>query len=227
MTAQKILVIDDSIMIRKTVKNILAGMYEVLEANDGKTGLDIARRSNPDLILLDFVMPKYNGYQTLQAIRRFDNLKDTPIIMISGLKEQVAEHVPEPFVGFEFLEKPFEADALVALIQQLLPAQTSSAASSNLPEEYSSEDRGSQQILLAKLTATETMLTQGIENLIQKEVVARVAELIAMAQKQDAKISTLEQKVDKLSRQLDYQNKGMMVLLREIRSLQSTLASKQ
>jgi DNA-binding response OmpR family regulator len=226
MAAQKILVIDDSIMIRKTVKNILAGMYEVLEANDGKTGLDIARRSNPDLILLDFVMPKYNGYQTLQAIRRFDNLKDTPIIMISGLKEQVAEHVPEPFVGFEFLEKPFEADTLIAMIQQLLPA-ASSAPSVSSGEEQSLEGQSSSQMLMAKLTATESMLTQGIEQLIQKEVVARVTNLNSIIQKQENTISQLDQKVDKLSRQLDYQSKGMMVLLKEIRSLQATLASKQ
>jgi DNA-binding response OmpR family regulator len=227
MAAQKILVIDDSIMIRKTVKNILAGMYEVLEANDGKTGLDIARRSNPDLILLDFVMPKYNGYQTLQAIRRFDNLKDTPIIMISGLKEQVAEHVPEPFVGFEFLEKPFEADTLIAMIQQLLPAKASSAPSPSITDEGQLEGQSSSQMLMAKLTATESMLTQGIEQLVQKEVVARITDLNSIIQKQENTISQLDQKVDKLSRQLDYQSKGMMVLLKEIRSLQATLASKQ
>jgi DNA-binding response OmpR family regulator len=226
MTAQKVLVIDDSIMIRKMVKSILAGKYEVLEANDGKTGLDIARRSNPDLILLDFVMPKYNGYQTLQAIRRFDNLKDTPIIMISGLKEQVAEHVPEPFVGFEFLEKPFEAEVLVARIQDLLHTETSPALPNQIADEISLGDQGS-QMLLAKLTATETLLSQGIENLIQRQVVSRIADLTALTQKQETQIATLDQKVDKLSRQLDYQNKGMMVLLREIRSLQATIASKQ
>jgi DNA-binding response OmpR family regulator len=224
MTAQKVLVIDDSIMIRKMVKSILAGKYEVLEANDGKTGLDIARRSNPDLILLDFVMPKYNGYQTLQAIRRFDNLKDTPIIMISGLKEQVAEHVPEPFVGFEFLEKPFEADVLIARIQDLLHTEVNP-----VPDEISDEqplgDQGS-QMLVAKLTATETRLSQGIENLIQRQVVAKAEELTALVQKQEIQLANLDQKVDKLSRQLDYQNKGMMVLLREIRSLQATIASK-
>lgn len=224
MTAQKVLVIDDSIMIRKMVKSILAGKYEVLEANDGKTGLDIARRSNPDLILLDFVMPKYNGYQTLQAIRRFDNLKDTPIIMISGLKEQVAEHVPEPFVGFEFLEKPFEAEVLVARIQDLLRTETS-AISSEIVDDAALGDRSS-QMLMDKLTATETRLSQGIENLIQRQVVAKASELAELVQKQETQIASLDQKVDKLSRQLDYQNKGMMVLLKEIRALQSTIASK-
>jgi DNA-binding response OmpR family regulator len=225
MTAQKVLVIDDSIMIRKMVKSILAGKYEVLEANDGKTGLDIARRSNPDLILLDFVMPKYNGYQTLQAIRRFDNLKDTPIIMISGLKEQVAEHVPEPFVGFEFLEKPFEAEVLVARIQDLLHTETSPAEPNQISGDIPLNDQSS-QLLIDKLTATETRLSQGIENLIQRQVVARIADLNTLTQKQETQIATLDQKVDKLSRQLDYQNKGMMVLLREIRSLQATIASK-
>lgn len=118
--AKKVLVIDDSIMIRKMVKSILAGRYEVLEASDGKSGIEAARQFNPDLILLDFVMPKYNGYQTLQAIRKIEGLARTPVIMISGLKDQVAEHIPEPFVGFEFLEKPFEADVLIDHIERLL-----------------------------------------------------------------------------------------------------------
>lgn len=120
MAQKKVLVIDDSIMIRKMVKSILAGRYEVLEASDGKSGIEAARQFNPDLILLDFVMPKYNGYQTLQAIRKIEGLARTPVIMISGLKDQVAEHIPEPFVGFEFLEKPFEADVLIDHIERLL-----------------------------------------------------------------------------------------------------------
>ena len=231
MTAKKVLVIDDSIMIRKMVKSILAGKYDVLEASDGKSGLDAARRIFPDLILLDFVMPKYNGYQTLQAIRRVEGLQNVPVIMISGLKEQVTEHVPEPFTEFDFLEKPFEADVLVSRIQNFLPTEpvAVSASISTTASRFAPAVRGVQaiadepslQMIVNKLTATETLLVQGIENLIQREVVARFNELNTRIDQQDNAIATLSQRMDKISEQIDHQNKGLMVILRELKSLQA------
>jgi DNA-binding response OmpR family regulator len=227
MTAKKVLVIDDSIMIRKMVKSILSGKYDVLEASDGKSGLDAARRAFPDLILLDFVMPKYNGYQTLQAIRRVEGLQKVPVIMISGLKEQVTEHVPEPFTEFDFLEKPFEADVLVARIQNFLtpePAQPVSAATARSApaavREMPRTEEPSLQMIVNRLTATETLLVQGIENLIQREVVARFNELNARIDHQDQAINSLTQRMEKISEQIDHQNKGLMVILRELKSLQ-------
>ncbi|PZV19662.1 MAG: response regulator [Pseudanabaena sp.] len=228
MTAKKVLVIDDSIMIRKMVKSILSGKYDVLEASDGKSGLDAARRAFPDLILLDFVMPKYNGYQTLQAIRRVEGLQKVPVIMISGLKEQVTEHVPEPFTEFDFLEKPFEADVLVSRIQNFLspePAQTvveTSSRSSAPPavREMPRTEEPSLQTIVNRLTATETLLVQGIENLIQREVVARFNELNTRLDNQDKVIKAMSQRMDKISEQIDHQNKGLMVILRELKSLQ-------
>lgn len=228
MTAKKVLVIDDSIMIRKMVKSILAGKYDVLEASDGKSGLDAARRAFPDLILLDFVMPKYNGYQTLQAIRRVEGLQKVPVIMISGLKEQVTEHVPEPFTEFDFLEKPFEADVLVARIQNFLapePAQPISAASrASAPPAVRqmprTEEQPTLQTIVNRLTATETLLVQGIENLVQREVVARFNELNTRIDHQDNAIKSLTQRMEKISEQIDHQNKGLMVILRELKSLQ-------
>ncbi len=228
MTAKKVLVIDDSIMIRKMVKSILSGKYDVLEASDGKSGLDAARRSFPDLILLDFVMPKYNGYQTLQAIRRVEGLQNVPVIMISGLKEQVTEHVPEPFTEFDFLEKPFEADVLVSRIQNFLtpePVQPVSAASVRSTPTTTTQaqhvDEPSLQMIINRLTSTETLLVQGIENLIQREVVARFNELTTRIDHQDHAIKSLSQRIDKISEQIDHQNKGLMVILRELKNLQN------
>ncbi len=229
MTAKKVLVIDDSIMIRKMVKSILAGKYDVLEASDGKSGLDAARRAFPDLILLDFVMPKYNGYQTLQAIRRVEGLQKVPVIMISGLKEQVTEHVPEPFTEFDFLEKPFEADVLVSRIQNFLtpePAQTASAATSRssapitVRQEQTVAEEPNLQMILNRLTSTETLLVQGIENLIQREVVARFNDLNTRIEHQDNAIKSLNQRMEKISEQIEHQNKGLMVILRELKALQ-------
>ncbi|NUN65116.1 response regulator [Pseudanabaena biceps] len=226
MTAKKVLVIDDSIMIRKMVKSILSGKYDVLEASDGKSGLDAARRSFPDLILLDFVMPKYNGYQTLQAIRRVEGLQKVPVIMISGLKEQVTEHVPEPFTEFDFLEKPFEADVLVSRIQSFLPPEPAHTAASFMStvttsRQVKQDEEPNLQMILNRLTSTETLLVQGIENLIQREVVARFNDLSNRIDHQDKCIKVLSDRMEKISEQIDHQNKGLMVILRELKSLQN------
>lgn len=214
MAINKVLVIDDSIMIRKMVKSILADKFEVLEANDGMSGLDAAKKSPPDLILLDFVMPKYNGFQTLQALRRVDTLKDIPVIMISGLREQVAENVPEPW-DFDFLEKPFEPEVLVSRIDHLLHTGVPVAAA------VQTDDSRNSQRVLDRLTATETLLAQGIENLIQREVVARLNPITKRMQKQEAALGILDKKLDAVSQKLEHQNKGLIIILREIKALQA------
>ncbi|MCS6960166.1 MAG: response regulator [Pseudanabaenaceae cyanobacterium SKYGB_i_bin29] len=217
MALKKVLVIDDSIMIRKMVKNILADQFEVIEASDGKSGIETARSVQPDIILLDFVMPKYNGYQTLQAMRRIDSLKDTPVIMISGLREQVAEHVPEPFEGFEFLEKPFEAEVLIDRIKKLLHVSSTSAAAAPAPAPETTLQTS--QALMDKLAATEHLLIQGIESLIQREVAARLAAITNKMQKQEASLANLEKKIEAILQQVDNQNKGLMVILREVKAI--------
>jgi len=228
MTSKKVLVIDDSIMIRKMVKSILAGKFEVLEANDGKTGLEVARRSSPDLILLDFVMPKYNGYQTLQAMRRFDNLRDTPVIMISGLKEQVAEHVPEPFVGFEFLEKPFESEVLIERINNLLHLNEAAVEMAPTPSNGVTTVPAPANPVVAdgkvidKISAMENLLIQGIENLIQREVAMKVNELLELSRQQEAKIEALEKQLAHVS---ENQNKYLNFLVQGMKALQTRLGA--
>jgi PleD family two-component response regulator len=222
MAISKVLVIDDSIMIRKMVKSILADKFEVLEANDGMSGLDAAKKAPPNLILLDFVMPKYNGYQTLQALRRVESLKSIPVIMISGLREQVAENVPEPW-DFDFLEKPFEPEILISRIDKLLHTGVPADVVVQVPQ--SDESKNSQRVL-DRLTATETLLAQGIENLIQREVVARVNALTTRVQKQETALGILDKKLDGVSQKLEHQNKGLMIILREIKALQTQVAKK-
>jgi len=227
MAEKKVLVIDDSIMIRKMVKSILSGKFEVIEASDGKIGLEVARSSSPDLILLDFVMPKYNGYQTLQALRRFENLVNTPVIMISGLREQVAEHVPEPFVGFDFLEKPFDADTLIERINKLLQISGVTAEPVAVNTMVAASSNGhiepSMQMLLDKFNATEHLLIQGIEGVIQREVAVRVANLTQMVADQQKKIATLEQQLGKVTHNMENQNKYLVFLVQGVKAIQASL----
>ena len=215
MTTKTVLVIDDSIMIRKMVASILADHFQVLEAKDGPTGLEVAKKHHPDLILLDFVMPKMDGYDTLQAIRREDSLKNTPIIMMSGLKEQVTARIPEPFVDFDFIEKPFEADALLALIQKVLQVAPAAA-----PEPGSETNT---QLILNRLTAIETLLIQGTENLIQREVVARLSGINQRLARQESRSSNLEAQISKLAGEVERHAQGLALIVKELRQIRKLL----
>lgn len=215
MAANTVLVIDDSIMIRKMVASILADQFEVLEAKDGIVGLDVARRHRPDLILLDFVMPKMDGYDTMQAIRREDALKNTPIIMMSGLKEQVTSRIPEPFVGFDFIEKPFEAESLIERIQKTLQVTPSADA------EAASEP--TLQLLLGKITSLETLFIQGTENLIHREVVSRLSEVNGQLQKQESTVHHLDSKLNKLLHEIERSNRGLAIIANELKQIRKIL----
>lgn len=215
MTTKTVLVIDDSIMIRKMVASILADQFQVVEAKDGLTGLEAAKKHHPDLILLDFVMPKMDGYDTLQAIRREDSLKNTPIIMMSGMKEQVTARIPEPFVDFDFIEKPFEAEALLAQIQKALQVAPVAA-----PEAGGETNT---QLLLNKLTAIETLLIQGTENLIQREVVARLSGINQRLARQESRSSNLEAQISKLAGEVERHAQGLALIVKELRHIRKLL----
>ena len=114
----KILVIDDSRVIRMHVKDMLpAGNFEVIEAKDGLEGYNLIRSERPNLIMLDFLLPKMSGWEIYQAIQKEQSLKTIPLILMSGRKEEVVEKLPEPFQLFSFIEKPFDQKQLIQAIK--------------------------------------------------------------------------------------------------------------
>ncbi len=219
MPARKVLVIDDSTMIRRMVSGILSKHFEVLEASDGVMGLQMAKQHHPDLILLDFVMPKMDGYDTLRHMRQEESLRRTPVIIMSGLKEQVTARIPEPFKGFDFIEKPFEAGLLLDRIHHLLQL-------SPQPEAVETTEDATQKLLLAKMTSLETLLIQGMENLVQREVVTRLSVLGKRIQQQEIKTASLEAKVEHLTKQLDQQNRILAVIANEFKQMRALLTHR-
>ncbi|MGB3536123.1 MAG: response regulator [Microcoleaceae cyanobacterium] len=118
MAGQKILVIDDSKVIRVRVREMLPpGNFDVLEAKDGKQGLDLIHQEKPSLIMLDFLLPKLSGWDVFQQIQANEELRKIPLVLMSGRKEEVTEKIPEPFKYFEFIEKPFEKQQLIGAIK--------------------------------------------------------------------------------------------------------------
>jgi len=118
---KKILVIDDEEDIQKLLKIRLEQEgFIVVSAGDGEKGIKTAELETPDLILLDIMMPKIDGYSCLKEIRRIQKTKDTLVLMMSGKEE---EKVRDLFAFQKisgYLEKPFELDNLVAKIKEIL-----------------------------------------------------------------------------------------------------------
>src|SRR5579862_4943743 len=106
----KILLIDDSRVLRQTHQKALtkAG-YEVIMASDGEEGLRIAREADPDLILLDIMLPKIAGQDVLRTLKRDARTRHVPVVVLSGLsRSNAAKLISEGAV--EFVEK---TDALL------------------------------------------------------------------------------------------------------------------
>jgi len=96
------------------------GNFEFLEAKDGLEGYHLIRTENPNLIILDFLLPKMSGWEVFQQIQTEDNLKSIPLVLMSGRKEEVVEKIPEPFQHFAFIEKPFDQKQLVQAIKEAM-----------------------------------------------------------------------------------------------------------
>ena len=116
--SHNILVIDDSRVIRMRVRDMLPqGNFEVIEATDGVEGLDAIRNQKPNLIMLDFLLPRMSGWEVFQAIQASPELQKIPLVLMSGRREEVTEKIQGPFEYFEFIQKPFEQKELIEAIK--------------------------------------------------------------------------------------------------------------
>ena len=114
----KILVVEDEERIRKVIKSFLEKKgYNVKEACDGEEGLDIFYEWNPDLILLDVMMPKKDGYEVCRAVREE---KSTPILMLTA-KTQEEDEIRGLEIGADdYIRKPFSLKILELRLKNLL-----------------------------------------------------------------------------------------------------------
>ncbi len=115
----KILVIDDSKTIRRTAATLLTKEgCEVYTAVDGFDSLSKIADHQPDLIFVDIMMPRLDGYQTCQLIKNNKAFRDTPVIMLSS-KDGLFDRARGRIVGSErYLTKPFTKDELIGAISE-------------------------------------------------------------------------------------------------------------
>ena len=174
MASHKILVIDDSRVIRNMVRDMLPkGNFQVLEAKDGVEGLDCIRQERPNLIMLDFLLPRMSGWEVFQHIQEQPDLQNIPLVLMSGRREEVTEKISEPFEFFEFIEKPFEQKELIEAIK-------SAMAKARLPRPKAA------------------VALQGTSAAVAVEVAGNSAEIQALNQK----IEKMQAEIDALKKQM-------------------------
>lgn len=122
MDRKKILLIDDEKdIIKMNMLRLADSNYSVLSAGDGKEGLEKAEKEIPDLILLDVMMPKMDGIQTLVKLKSNPRTSHIPVIMLSGLGEKAALNKARMNGAVDFIDKPFNGEMLMEAIKKNLP----------------------------------------------------------------------------------------------------------
>ena len=118
-SALKILVVDDSATIRRSAETMLqtAG-FEVVTAENGFEALSKVARHAPDLIFVDIMMPRLDGYQTCAIIKNNEQYRSTPVIMLTS-KDGLFDQARGRVVGSDlYLTKPFTKEELLGAVQQ-------------------------------------------------------------------------------------------------------------
>lgn len=114
--AKRVLVVDDEPNIVDILRfNLEREGYEVITAEDGVQGLEMARSSDPDLILLDVMMPEMDGFEVCRELRREDKL--TPIIMLTAREEEADRVMGLELGADDYVSKPFSVRELMARVR--------------------------------------------------------------------------------------------------------------
>jgi two-component system alkaline phosphatase synthesis response regulator PhoP len=121
MTKGRILVVDDEIYIVH-ILDFSLGMegYEVLTALDGEQALERVRSEKPDLIVLDIMMPKLDGYEVCRAVKSDPNTRNIPVILLSAKGRNVDQKMGFDVGADDYITKPFSPRKLVERINSLL-----------------------------------------------------------------------------------------------------------
>ena len=118
---KRVLLIDDEIRVRASLKAVLEPTYEVIQAADAQEGLDLFHKEAPHLLLLDVLLPGTDGLAVLQILRGEQN--PTPVIMLTGTKSVKTAVDAMKLGAADYLSKPFDVDELRIIVDRALNSQ--------------------------------------------------------------------------------------------------------
>jgi len=120
MDKKKILIADDETGIRLTVGRILDKDYIVLEAANGEEAVEIAKGQKPDLILMDLIMPKMDGYAACSQIKADEATKGIPVVILTAVGHEFNKKFATEMGAEGYITKPFNIQDLLDVITPLL-----------------------------------------------------------------------------------------------------------
>jgi DNA-binding response OmpR family regulator len=126
--AAKILVVDDDPDIRDVLTELLEGEgFTVVTADDGARGLEAIREENPDIMILDLLMPVVDGFGVCKQLQdpRWSKWKDMPVLILTSVREEVSQRRYELETGLsldvdDYVEKPIDPDVVLERVHNLL-----------------------------------------------------------------------------------------------------------
>ena len=121
MDKKKILLVEDEKVLIETVTlRLEAAGYEVIPAYDGREGLEKAKREKPDLIILDLMLPKMDGYKVCGLLKADTRYNKIPIIMFTARAQESDKKMGQEVGADAYITKPFEPQLLLEKIRELL-----------------------------------------------------------------------------------------------------------
>jgi two-component system, chemotaxis family, chemotaxis protein CheY len=111
----KILIVDDSQFMRNVLKDVLSTDYEVIEAENGKQGIEKITAEKPDLVLLDVIMPEMDGIEVLKKIGT-----EHKVIIISAVGQEKMVDEAKSLGAVDYIVKPFENEKVLEVVKKAL-----------------------------------------------------------------------------------------------------------
>jgi len=116
----RVLIIDDEPASIMKLRQILSPEYTIYVATDGQTGLTVAMKQKPDLILLDILMPNMDGFEVLNELRKSIEIHDIPVLVITGLKNEESEEKALTLGAKDYMSKPLNSAILRHRVRNLI-----------------------------------------------------------------------------------------------------------
>jgi DNA-binding response OmpR family regulator len=119
---QRILTVDDEVEVTELLAfNLTAAGFDVDQAHDGLEAIATARRTRPDLILLDVMLPEMDGFSVCEILRRTPETANTPIVLLTGWASEAARRIGMESGASDYVVKPFSTRELVGRLRMMLP----------------------------------------------------------------------------------------------------------
>ena len=122
---KKILIVDDEVHIKMLLEQTLEELedefdVELFTASDGEEGLEFIRSKRPDLVFLDIMMPKMNGYEVCRIVKDDMDIEDTKIILLTAKGQEVDRKQGLELGAMMYMTKPFDPDEILRVSKELL-----------------------------------------------------------------------------------------------------------